>query len=503
MTIHTREEARRALETGFVDEAVAFWAAMTLTRSAGADDLLEHLRLLWTLYRLAEAERHEDALLAHPAAGPDHWLAAARELFARNRVRRSLRFTARAMAADPENADTAAIHAATLERAGDAEAAEALLRTTLERDAHHTRSVRLLAHLERLSGRTDEAIARLTHELSVRQTADDWRLRQELATALDRTGDAEGAMRELLAAKAQLATAAAPHWQPWREMTHRQWEVTRALDAARLARWAADCDDGPRPDICLLAGFPRSGTTLLETILAAHPRCVGTDESGILATHFRDPLVLQAASTEEALAELDSFGSEALSAGRAEYLRCTEEYLGQPVGDRLLVEKEPLLTADFAVPLRLFPAARVLMPLRDPRDVVLSYFFTLVPLGPSSVAAADLGETCRHYAEVMRHWLHLRGELNHHRWMEVRYEDLLAEPEDCTRRLAAFLGLEWTEAMLEPHQQLTGRFVSTPSYADVAQPMHRRSVGRWRRYHRWLEPHLHVLEPYLTAFGYD
>jgi hypothetical protein len=135
--------------------------------------------------------------------------------------------------------------------------------------------------------------------------------------------------------------------------------------------------------------------------------------------------------------------------------------------------------------------------------VVISFYFTIVPTAPNSVAAATLEETCIYYAEVMRHWLLLRERLDPSRWMESRYEDLLADPETQTRRLAGFLNLDWRPEMLAHHQRRhEGRNVSTPTYDDVSQPLYSRSLGRWRRYEEWLAPHLHHLEPYLEAFGY-
>jgi tetratricopeptide (TPR) repeat protein len=507
--IQTREQARRAAAGGASAAAVDFWQR-TIAGPASPADMLEYLQLLLALYRVQEAGPLLEKLLHHPQATTAQLLAAARLLFARHRIRGSVPFTARAVEMDPDNPGSAAIHAACLERSGDAPAARILLESTLARHPLHLRSIRLLAHLDRVEANQEAAVQRLQAALETQQTSDDWRLRYELALALEGIGDPAGAMRELLAAKAQLQPLAQPHLGPWQTISRRQWEVTSALDAARLERWnqspSSPANFTPHPDgprrLILMAGFPRSGTTLVENILTTSPDCLGTDESGILATQFRDPLVLHAASASEALAELDGFDADDLYAGRSEYFRCTADTLGEPITGRVLMEKEPLLTADLAVPLRLFPEARILMPLRDPRDVVISFFFTIVPLGPSSVAAIDLGESCRYYAEVMRHWLRLRNILPPDRWMESRYEDLLADPELQTRRLADFAGIPWTPALLSHHRKRGEKTVSTPTYADVSQPLYTRAMGRWTHYEKWLAPHLHHLEPYLRAFGY-
>lgn len=494
-----KAEAQGALERGDIEQALAIWSRIT-SGHAATGDLLEHAALLHRLYRSNDAAPLWERLIAHPEATPGQWLAAAKLAFQAGRFAASSRFTARALAACPDSADIAAMHASALERSGDREQAARVAADLLDRFPGHARLVRQVAHLERLGGRFVEAKDRLERQLVHHPGEEDWRLRHELAAVLDRLGEFGGAMRELELAKQQLAPESAKLRPAWRAMTERQWEVTRSLSKERLERWQEPLSGAPRR-IFLLAGFPRSGTTLLEKILTTHPDCIGTDESGVLATQFRDPIIFGATSASAAIGELDGLEPEDLAAGRDEYFRCTEDLLGEQVGWRLLIEKDPLLTADLALPLRLFPEARILMPLRDPRDVVLSFFFTIVPLAPNSVAASSLEDTCRYYAEVMRHWILLRERLDPRRWMESRYEDLLADPESRTRQLAEFLGIDWRPDLLAHHKG-GGRAMGTPTYDDVSKPLYTRSLERWRNYGRWLEPHLHHLQPFMDAFGY-
>ncbi|GAA5482044.1 tetratricopeptide repeat-containing sulfotransferase family protein [Haloferula sargassicola] len=496
------EQARQAIRAGQIQRALALWEQVS-SAAEGAQLLLEHLGVLISLHRYGESGALREKLLTHPDTTPAPLLSAARILFQYGRIRDAACFTARALELDPANPDTAAMHAAALERSGRREAARELLLELLRGQPTHLRAVRLLAHIERLDGAFDAARQRLEAHLSRHPSVEDWRLRYELAAVLDRLGDYEAAMRQLALAKHQIRSGSQAHHDAWRALATRQWELTRALDADRLQRWSVTTGGRPpMPRICLLAGFPRSGTTLLEQILCAHPGCLGTDETGILATQFRNPLALAPASAAAAMDGLDALDAEQLAAGRAEYLRATEDRVGEALDDRLLIEKEPLLTGDLAVPLRLFPEAKILMPLRDPRDVVVSFFFTIVPLAPHSVAAAGLPETCRYYAEVLRHWLWLRDRIDPQRWMESRYEDLLSRPGVQTRRLCSFLGLEWSPGMLAHHRAAPGKDIGTPTYDDVSRPLYTRARGRWENYRRWLEPHLDLLEPYLDAFGY-
>lgn len=497
-----REEALQALKDGEIGRALSLWRQLT----AGNPDptlLLEHFQVLAELHHLGESPAVLAKLRAHPDATPAQLLPAAKILFQVGRFGESARFTRAALARAPDHPDIAAMHAASLERSGNAGEARSVVRRTLSRHPQHARSLRLLAHIERRAGRLEAARDLLVRHLAEHPSAEDWRLRYELAPVLDRLGEYAEAVRTLALAKHQLHAPSEAQRPAWRAMTERQWSLTTSLDPERLEAWARTAEElRPPLRLCLMGGFPRSGTTLLEQVLTAHPECLGTDETGILANRFRNPLVMSAASAAAAVAEFDAMSADALSAGRAEYLRCTEDFLDEAVGGRLLVEKDPLLTADLAVPLRLFPDAKILMPLRDPRDVVLSFFFTIVPLSANSVAAASLGDSCRYYAEVMRHWLFLREPLGPGRAMESRYEDLLAQPEAQTRRLAGFLELEWSPEMIEHHHARREKSVRTPTYDDVSKPLYTRSLGRWKNYERWLEPHLSHLEPFLEAFAY-
>ena len=500
--MNQHDSARRLTEEGDVMGALQVWAKITANQPA-SKDLLEYGLLLNQLYAFRDARVVFDRLYHHSDATDAELLAVAKLLSARAQYGEALKFTERACKIKSDDVSYTILHASCLERAGDDAAAIALLTALLHNHPDQARAVRLMAHIERRESKFSEARFRMEFFLREFDSPEAWRVQYELAGVLDRMGDYDQAMQVLLESKAAIRGQAEAFYPTWRSAAERQWQVTQGLDTYRLAGWSdAATELTPEIRLCLLAGFPRSGTTLLEQVIGTSPECIGTDETGILASQFRDPLILQADSADEALAELESFDPEELSAGRAEYLRCTEEYIGEPLNGRVLIEKEPLLTTDLHVPLRLFPDAKILMPLRDPRDVVVSFFFTIVPLSSGSVAAISIEDSCRYYAEVMRHWLTLREILPPDRWMESRYEDLLAEPEKQTRAIAKFLEIEWTPDMISHHKKKPEKVISTPTYDDVSKPLYTRSKGRWRNYEKWLEPHMHHLEPYIKAFEY-
>ncbi|RIK80715.1 MAG: hypothetical protein DCC67_08975 [Planctomycetota bacterium] len=405
-----------------------------------------------------------------------------------------------ARTADPDTVTVNTL-AWTLERDHQVDEARRYAEAACEMDPAYGPAVRLLAHLDRRAGDLERAERRLEDQLRRCPSEFDWGLRYELAAVQDRLGRYDAAWAALEAAKAQLAPQAARHLRDSQFIRRRQWELVQLITFADLRRWHEAGARLHRKRIAFLAGFPRSGTTLLEQMIASRPDAIDTDESGILASQFVEPLVWRADDGLSAIIELRSLNVEQLSAGREAYYQMTESYLDEQIGDRLLIEKNPLFTADLALGVRLFPEAATLIALRDPRDVVLSYLFTMVPLNWSSAPAMSVIEACRFYADAMRHWLWWRRRLEDSA-CEVRYEDLLADPAGATRCVAEFLGLEWDASMLDERYRSQRKAVRTPTYDDVTKPLYTRSVGRWRNYEHYLEPGLPLLKPFLEAFGY-
>jgi hypothetical protein len=152
---------------------------------------------------------------------------------------------------------------------------------------------------------------------------------------------------------------------------------------------------------------------------------------------------------------------------------------------------------------RLLPETNFLIALRDPRDVIVSCYFQYLPLNPTSVSYLTWESTARRYALDMGMWLRLRGLLDVQSWLEVRYEDLVRDLPAVTRRALVFLKLPWEEAVLGYRERLSGKTVHSPTYLDVAKPVHRGAIGRWKNYARWLEPSLPDLDRFVKEFGYS
>ena len=140
--------------------------------------------------------------------------------------------------------------------------------------------------------------------------------------------------------------------------------------------------------------------------------------------------------------------------------------------------------------------------LRDPRDVCLSCFTNLFRLGPGLAGFPTLKATAELYATVMTLWeeSQRRLPLDIH---VLRYEDLVDDLEGSARQLFEFLGLGWEDAVLDYRSAARARYIVTPSYHQVVQPVYDSSRGRWRRFRAEMAPVLGLLQPFVAAFGYD
>ncbi len=300
------------------------------------------------------------------------------------------------------------------------------------------------------------------------------------------------------------------HAERWSMPDGRRVDPQRALDALDAAHrastpealdaWRRDPlvpDPPPSPDPVFLIGFPRSGTTLTEQILAAHPGVVTLDEDTPLAEVDRE-LAARSPTGQPA----DALGS--IDAGFVRTLRETYTAgVGRRVelAGRLLVDKLPLNIVRLPQIARVFPTARLIVAIRDPRDVCVSCLSQVMTPNAEMAHLRSIGSAAAYYARVMSLWLGVRDHLPNP-WIESKYEDLVADPERSIRALVGFLGLPWDDAVLRHDEHARGKAISTPSYEAVAAPISRAAAGRWRRHADAFED-VHGLGPFCDAFGYE
>lgn len=280
--------------------------------------------------------------------------------------------------------------------------------------------------------------------------------------------------------------------------------LAAALDASIVCRWStpAPAADPRCSGIAHLIGFPRSGTTLLEQMLGAHPGVADSPER-VVFTRDVLPRLCAAGGGGLSRAVLDSIPDEALSRERGRYLDMMESVLGEPLAGRVHLDKNPNHTSLLPCLLRLFPESRWIVALRDPRDVVVSCAMRTFRLTEFSAAMLTWRGVCEMYAFEMGLWLRLRGLLEPASFVEIRYEDTVADPERAARRALRALGLKWHDDVLRYRELGEGKVVNSPTQGEVRQTIYGSSIGRWRHYESHLAPHMPLLEPFIDAFGYE
>ena len=375
----------------------------------------------------------------------------------------------------------------------------------LAANAEHPAALLTRARLSRLEGKleTAESSLRSLLEKPFDHTPTRVRAWYELGGVLDRQGRFDDAMNAFLEAKALLRPAAGPFHATLQGVQDRVREMEQTISAAVLERWF-NSREALRPGrrLAVLCGHPRSGTTLLEQVLDSHPDIVTAEETHILHDEAYLPLSRGFPQTAALLDVLESTPSSLLQQSRENYFRFSELFIGKPIGEKLLIDKNPALNVLIPAVARIFPVARFLIAVRDPRDVCLSCFMQPLSLNPVSSAYLTLAGTVTQYASVMGFWRVILPRLRN-AWTEVRYEDMVADLRSASRRTLDFLGVQWDEGVLRFHDHARSKPLRSPSYAEVTKPVFKSAVGRWRNYEKYLEPCLKQLNPFITAYGYE
>ena len=415
------------------------------------------------------------------------------------------RFYKQALGQKEVTADTIARLAELYERLHRTEEADAMAERALHLDNAHPWARLTQAKLHRQAGKLVEAEQMLRPVLTTGERELRIRGWYELGAILDRQGRYDEAMSAFMEAKALLHQDAPPLLAQLQSVIPHLQEMQQNVSAEMLARWF---DSGreqlqPAHRLAFLGGHARSGTTLLEQVLDSHPDIVSAEETTIFHNDAYAPLRHAMPNGISRLAGLDTASVETLRHARERYFNSMSLWLGQPPGPRLLIDKNPSLQAWIIAFIRLFPEARLLVALRDPRDVVLSCFMVPHwPLNTGNVSFLNLEATVSFYTRTMGIWQTLKPLIKNP-CLEVRYEDMVEDLESVARKTLDFLGVPWDARVLGFDEHARKKPVRSPTYADVTQPVYKRAVNRWRNYQKYLEPHLEKLAPFVKAFGYE
>jgi tetratricopeptide (TPR) repeat protein len=273
--------------------------------------------------------------------------------------------------------------------------------------------------------------------------------------------------------------------------------AARSCDPNDVATWDMS-GPGIQQSPIFVVGFPRSGTTLLEQVLDAHPDLKSMDEQPFLLRAHED-LLNRGVDYPHALGGL---GAQDLDELRTRYWERVRTKVTLQSGERL-VDKNPLNMLVLPLMRRLFPQARIILLIRHPCDVLLSCFMQNFRAPELALLCRDLPTLARTYDQTFGFWYSQWPLLQPHSY-ELRYERLTTEFVPQVRELADFLRLPWHEAMLAPADRARAKgFVSTPSYAQVLEPINSRSVGRWQHYAPQFASVLPALMPWIERWGYS
>ena len=318
------------------------------------------------------------------------------------------------------------------------------------------------------------------------------RRQQLLGQVLEGVGDYDGAF----AAFERMNSIARedPSEPEQRGAGYRQF-VKSQFDSLTSEWVQSRCDSNPdeRPSPAFLVGFPRSGTTLLDTILMSHPSTEVLEE---------EPTLACAIETLGSFEELPTATTEKLKQACDSYFQTARSLTPLRPGN-LLIDKNPLAMNNVPTIKRLFPDAKIILALRHPCDVVLSCFIT--NFKPNNGMASFLRlETAAELYDLSFSYFERACELLKPSVHKIVYENVVADRDRELRPLFEFLGLPWDERVLDHQSTARSRgHIKTASYAQVVEPIYTRSSGRWQNYRKHLEPIFPILEPWVRKFGYE
>lgn len=295
-----------------------------------------------------------------------------------------------------------------------------------------------------------------------------------LGDVYHRRGETDQAMRAYAAGN---ALRGADYSEDAKDSTEAFTALRQTFDSKLFERFSGIGSDSQRP--VFIVGMPRSGTTLVEQILASHPDVAGGGELVTMAKIAED-LPKRLESVQPYPECLDALTDDAARDMSNDYLARLGEISD---GARFVTDKMPNNFEHLGLIALLLPAARIIHCRRRPQATGLSiYFQNFKGRHAYAYDLYDIGRQYRNYQDLMEHW---RGVLPLP-MLEVDYEDLVGDQEGTSRKLLEFLDLSWTDRVLDFHQ--TERAVQTASLWQVRQPLYTSALEGWRRYESYMEP---------------
>jgi len=274
--------------------------------------------------------------------------------------------------------------------------------------------------------------------------------------------------------------------------------LTQYFTKARQTQWQTLSDN--QDQSVFIVGFPRSGTTLTGQILNAHPNIQVIEEEQLVLSRLEQEIKNIPQGYPQGL---DKLSQAQLAKFQSHY----QDYKLQSTGGHLDpetigIEKLPLNLVHAGLIHRLYPKAKFILVIRHPMDVCLSCFMQAFAPNAAMANFYTLENSVAFYVKVMNLWQQYVETLDLNVQL-IRYEDLLENVEQSTTAVLNFLDLEWDETLRNYNQQATKQELSTPSYAQVTQPLYTSARYRWHRYREQLMPFAEQLRPFCERYGYE
>lgn len=321
-----------------------------------------------------------------------------------------------------------------------------------------------------------------------------------LGDCLDASGRAQAAFAAYSAANSEFRSFYAPRLREARMESVPGYlsGLAAYFDTADAGRWKrrgeTALEMSPVAGHVFVVGFPRSGTTLLEEVLAGHPLVCTTGERDGLDAGVREFL-----GNSDGLDRLSRSDTTALLVFREKYWRKLRE-LGVEFDGKVLVDKQPYNTVKLPLIVKLFPEAKILFVTRDPRDVIFSCFRRSFRMNPSNYELLTLEGAARLYDSVMGLAGIFRTKLPIAA-LDLQHEDMVADFRNCVDGIFRFVGLNARDASWNPKERTRARAIGTPGAAQIARGLSREGIGSWRRYADQIAPVLPILQPWVERYG--